>query len=218
MPYFFILALLNEGTLLSEDILKTIRAPATAEMKVKGSRFIGRATPAPSREDAESLVAQVSRLYHDATHNCFAYRIGYGDNEYARFNDDGEPSGTAGRPILQAIIGRDLTNVVVVVTRYFGGIKLGTGGLIRAYAGIAADTLSNAHIVTFYPTNTIKINCTYQHVNTIMNLITKFSGKIVYSAYAESISLRVLLPARQSRQFRQCVIDETSGQVMPEKE
>ncbi|MBN1482566.1 YigZ family protein [candidate division KSB1 bacterium] len=216
-PYFHILTPQNERSFLSDEVYKTIRALATAEKKVKGSRFIGRATPVRSRDEAELFVTLISKQYHDATHNCYAYRIGYGPAEYTRFYDDGEPSGTAGRPILQAMMSHDLTNVAVVVTRYFGGTKLGTGGLIRAYGSIAEEALDKAEIYTFYPVHTLKIFCTYQHVNTIKSLINKFSGEVIDSDYGDSISMTIRLHQYKSQQFTQCLLDQTSGQVVPER-
>ena len=107
---------------------KTIMAEVSGEIVIKGSRFIAHATPVSAQSAAAEFIASISQRFHDATHNCFAWKIGLSDAAVFRFSDAGEPSGTAGRPILQAAETRDLTNLAVVVTRYFGGTKLGTGG------------------------------------------------------------------------------------------
>ena len=199
------------------DSYKTIRAATLFEMKAKGSRFICHAQPVGSREEAEQAVAALSRQYYDATHNCFAYRLFWGHDEITRFNDDGEPSGTAGKPILQAIVGQNATNIVVVVTRYFGGVKLGTGGLIRAYGGVTSQTLQRAAFKTVYLTHHVELTSAYQHFNAVMAAIDKFSGTILKSNYTESIQLLVQLRQSCSQNFIQYVIDSTSGQVKPSK-
>ena len=129
------------------DAYRTLREPARIAFKRKGSRFIAEAFPASTAETAETHIATVQAREHQATHHCTAYRIGP-DGHTFRYNDDGEPSGTAGPPILQQIDGHDLTNTLVVVTRYYGGTKLGTGGLVRAYGDAAADVLDAASIIT----------------------------------------------------------------------
>ncbi len=199
-----------------DDSYKTIRSAIDHEMKEKGSRFICHAHPVKSRENAENIISSISKQFFDATHNCFAYRIGLGQEEITRFNDDGEPSGTAGKPILQAIEGHDLTNVVVVVTRYFGGTKLGTGGLIRAYGGVTAEALDLASIKTVYLKDTVFLTCTYHHLNIIMALIDKVSGRIVESDYGEHINLTIQLRRSLCGQFIEQVFDKTAGQVKPE--
>jgi uncharacterized YigZ family protein len=207
----------TERHVLIVDSYKTIRAATVFEMKVKGSRFICHAQPVASRDAAENLVAARSRQYYDATHNCFAYRLFLGQDEISRFSDDGEPSGTAGKPILQAIVGQNVTNIAVVVTRYFGGVKLGTGGLIRAYGGVTLQTLQRAAFKTVYMTHDVQLTSSYHHLNTVMAAIEKFSGKMIQSDYAESIQLKIQLRQSYSQDFIQYVIDCTSGQVEPSR-
>ena len=120
---------------------KTLAKAGSDEIIIEKSRFIGYCAPVSSEEEALEFIEKIKKKHYDATHNVFAYVVGL-DNNIQRYNDDGEPSGTAGVPILEVIKKEDLRNVVIVVTRYFGGIKLGTGGLIRAYtkgAKIALD-------------------------------------------------------------------------------
>ena len=125
------------------DTYLTIGGYARAEIKIKGSRFIAEAMPVARVEAAEKEIAAVCKREFNATHHCTAYRIGPNGDVF-RYNDDGEPSGTAGIPILRQIDGRSLTDTLVVVTRYFGGTKLGTGGLIRAYGDAARQVLETA--------------------------------------------------------------------------
>lgn len=199
---------------MSEDSYKTIRESLTLEMKEKGSRFICCASPCKSRAEAEAMIASIKKKYHDATHNCFAYCIGHGI-DLTRFDDDGEPAGTAGKPILNAILSQELRNIAVVVTRYFGGTKLGVGGLIRAYGGVALATLENATIETVYIQDKIKLNCSYHQLKAILSLVEKYSGQIVESDYGESVWLILQMRKNFSTLFIRCAIDATAGQVQP---
>ena len=130
-------------------ILRTLAKPSRTELVIQKSRFIGQALRAQSPDEATELLQQVREP--DATHNCWAYRIG----EVYRFSDDGEPGGTAGRPMLTTLDGTGLDQVLVVVTRYFGGIKLGTGGLVRAYSQAVRLCLDAAEILEIHPTSTV---------------------------------------------------------------
>ncbi len=125
---------------------RTIEGTVKVELVVKNSKFIAQAFPVVNIDDANSILLNVKRRYSDATHNCFAYVIGLEKNIY-KFSDDGEPSGTAGKPILQTIHHFNLTDILVIVTRYFGGVKLGASGLVRAYSNATKLALDNARIV-----------------------------------------------------------------------
>ena len=122
---------MNEKENIEPDYYLTIQETSGAEIKIKGSRFIGIISPVADKVNAEKILIEIRKEFRNATHNCFAYRI---NSQEFRYSDDGEPSGTAGRPILSMIDKYQLQRVVLVVTRYFGGTKLGTGGLIRAYS------------------------------------------------------------------------------------
>jgi uncharacterized YigZ family protein len=131
-----------------EDSFKTIKASAQAEIKIQRSKFIATAFPCAERDEAETQIEKISARYHDATHNCFSYRLlSENGREIFRYSDAGEPSGTAGRPIHDSIVTSELINLGIVVTRYFGGIKLGTGGLARAYRDAARAVLEKASVV-----------------------------------------------------------------------
>jgi uncharacterized YigZ family protein len=131
-----------------EDSFKTIKASAQAEIKIQRSKFIATAFPCATREEAETQIEKIAARYHDATHNCFGYRIlSEAGREIFRYSDAGEPSGTAGRPIHDTLGSFKLINLGIVVTRYFGGVKLGTGGLARAYRDAARVVLEKTSVV-----------------------------------------------------------------------
>ncbi|MBN2410555.1 YigZ family protein [candidate division KSB1 bacterium] len=195
------------------DSYKTIKTTVEAEIKEKGSRFICRAKPVSTREDAENYITSISQKYYDATHHCYAYNIGCGENNIIRFNDDGEPSGTAGKPILQAIESRQLTDIVVVVTRYFGGTKLGTGGLVRAYGGAVMLALDQAEIKIEYLKTHVDILYNYQFSNLVRTLINKFKADIEATDYGELVSQKIWIRNSQTNNFVNQLTDLSSGNV-----
>lgn len=138
--------------------------------KEKGSKFIASAFTITSEEEAKQRIAEIKKKYYDARHNCFAYMIGP-DKAIFRASDDGEPSGTAGKPILNQILSKDVTNVCVVVTRYFGGIKLGTSGLINAYKTASRDALDNAQIIQKTVNEVYSLKFAYPLMNEVMRIM-----------------------------------------------
>jgi len=154
---------------------------AKSSLIVKGSKFIGSLFPVKSKEEAESILEKVRKKYYDATHNCFAYRI-YPDIE--RFSDDGEPSGSAGKPILTVIKGESLFNVLIVITRYFGGTKLGVGGLVKAYGECAKEAVLNAKTVYLEHIKTIKLTVNFNQVNIVYHLAKREGIKITKEEYS----------------------------------
>ena len=198
---------------VEKDRYFTLRVRASREMKVKGSRFIGYAGPAKDREEAESFIREISRKHHDATHNCTAYRLGAGDASFFRFNDDGEPAGTAGRPILGAIDSRSLTDVVCVVARYFGGTMLGTGGLARAYSKCAGEVLDCGDKIERFLTASLRIMFDYDLTGAVMGLIARYDATVERTVYgAES---EIVLRVRQSKteDFERELLNTTGGRV-----
>lgn len=191
----------------------TIQNPTTAELKVKGSRFIGLAFPVDSRHQCEEILQEQRRRYHDATHVCFAYRLGQGDQAEFRYSDAGEPAGTAGQPILAAIEGRNLTNVLVVVVRYFGGTKLGIGGLIRAYGDTAAACLDAARTVRRERFGALRLQFHYDLINTVMRLVTAKKGKIVAQDYSDRVEMTVAVPILEMEKLASELKDASSGQI-----
>lgn len=188
------------------------------EIKVKGSRFIGYVRSAESIETAEKFINKISGRNYNATHNCTAYRVGYGDSSVYRYNDDGEPSGTAGKQILEAVDGRNLTNVVCVVTRYFGGIKLGTGGLARAYRECAGRTLDKGRVKKIFQTEFLTIIFKYEKTGIIMNLIEKSGCSIIKKKYGKQTALTLEVRKSQIENFKINLINQTAGDVILKEE
>ena len=155
---------------ISTDIYRSIPAPAEGLFKDNGSRFIALAYPVETEEEVKEIVASLKKKYHDARHHCFAYRLGHKGDRF-RANDDGEPSSSAGRPILGQIDSRCLSDVLVVVVRYFGGIKLGIPGLIRAYKTSTADALDNAGTVKKIAGEWYRIRFGYLSMNQVMKAV-----------------------------------------------
>ena len=154
----------------AKDTYKSIAAPSEGLFKDNGSRFIALAWPVESEEEVKEIVAALKKEYHDARHHCYAYRLGLSGEPW-RANDDGEPSGSAGRPILGQIDSAGLSDILVVVVRYFGGIKLGIPGLIRAYKTSTADALSHARIVEKVAGRWYSLHFPYDTLPAAMKLI-----------------------------------------------
>lgn len=161
-----------------KDEFKTLAAVSEGHYKEKGSRFIALAMPVSTLDEVKTQLERIRKEYYDARHHCYAYRIGEEPGE-VRYNDDGEPSGTAGKPIFGQILSYDLTNILIVVVRYFGGVKLGTGGLIQAYKTAARDALENGNIISKMWTTYLKISFEYQKMNNAMRVIKDENLKII---------------------------------------
>ena len=152
------------------DAYRSIAARSEGLFKDNGSRFIALAYPVETEEEVKEIVASLKKEYHDARHHCYAYRLGYRGDRF-RANDDGEPSGSAGRPILGQIDSMGLSDILVVVVRYFGGIKLGIPGLIRAYKTSTADALSQAEVVEKVAGKTHRVTVDYLAMNGVMKVL-----------------------------------------------
>ena len=152
------------------DSYKTIAGKSEGRYKEKGSKFFAYAFPVKTEEEIKGILNQIKKEHHSARHHCFAWRMGC-EEITCRANDDGEPSSTAGKPILGQLQKFDVTNVLLVVVRYFGGILLGTGGLINAYRSAAADALHHARLVTKTVEKQIRLKFTYQQMNEVMQVI-----------------------------------------------
>lgn len=155
---------------MEEDKYRTVNAIAEGLYKEKGSRFISFIYPVKSEEEIKDIVTRLKTKFYDARHHCYAYCLG-ANRERFRANDDGEPSSTAGKPILGQIISNDLSNVLIVVIRYFGGIKLGVSGLIQAYKEAAADAINHAEVVERTVDEVIHVRFTYVVMNDVMKVL-----------------------------------------------
>lgn len=165
------------------------------EIKIKGSRFISFLYPVSRLSDVTEIINSLRKTFHDATHICFAYRLRENDTEHIRFHDDGEPSGTAGIPIYNQIKGKDFLNVLLVVIRYFGGTKLGTGGLNRAYGQSAGMVLDGAEKIFCQIMKRVSIGFEYCHTGEIRNLMERFSMQVIHQEYTENgVKMELLIP------------------------
>lgn len=186
----------------------TLAAACSHSVEVKKSRFTAQAFPCDSAETALSGIEAVS--VPDATHNCWAYRIG---TAY-RSSDDGEPAGTAGRPILAAIDGSGLDEVAVVVTRWYGGIKLGAGGLVRAYGGTAAECLRSAPRREIPELSDAEVQAGYEHTGAIYALITQYAvGDPVTLSATQGLHMRLSIPQQSCQSFEIALRDATRGRA-----
>ena len=177
---------------MSQSFL-TIQTSSSGIYKEKGSKFLSFAMPVSDIEEIKEYIADFKKKYYDARHVCYAYVLGNDGSEY-RVNDDGEPSGTAGRPIFGQIQSRNLTNVLVVVVRYFGGVLLGTGGLVTAYKEAASDALLQATIIQVDIKSKIKITCDYQFVDIVMSTINNANAEISNKNFTDICELEILVP------------------------
>ena len=194
------------------DTFHTIARRHTVETRIKGSRFLADAIPVEDRAAAEVALEDIRRRYYDATHHCYAYRIGPGGETY-RIHDDGEPGNSAGRPILAAIDHRTLTNVLVIVTRWFGGTKLGVGGLVRAYGEAAAAVLEGAGTLTQYLTVPCAIRFSHAHISTVMRLCTAHQAKIMETGYDEEVRMHLSVRRGSLERLTADLIEATHGQL-----
>ena len=152
-----------------QDSYKSIASESKGLFKDNGSRFIAHAYPVETEEEVKEIVAALKKEYYDARHHVYAYRLGYMGDKF-RANDDGEPSGSSGRPVLGQIDSNGLSDILVVVVRYFGGIKLGIPGLIRAYKTSTADALANAEIIEKIASKMYKVHFGYMSMNSVMKV------------------------------------------------
>ncbi len=181
---------------------------------IKGSRFIATVTPVGSEEDARTVVAKVSAEMPDASHHCTAWRIA--EPAIDRCNDDGEPGGSAGRPILAQLTGRDLVNTVVVVTRYFGGTKLGVGGLVRAYGAAAGAALDQVETVGYEPMVSATLTVDYSDIDRVLRALSSVGADIDPPEYGQAVRVNVRIAERALQQMKQVVADATDGRAQLE--
>ncbi|HTY11570.1 MAG TPA: YigZ family protein [Bacteroidota bacterium] len=194
------------------DEYRSIKSASTAVMKVEGSKFIAGAFPVEGQSQAEASLAKVRKEYFDATHHCFAYALGSEGKEF-RYSDDGEPSGTGGVKILAAIQSRNLSDILVVVTRYFGGTKLGTGGLGRAYFESAGQALSGAEVIQKLVTEELEMTFPYDETSKVMNALSHLKAKIIDTIYDDDVTLRVSVRKSSEKSLGETLVDATRGNI-----
>ena len=183
---------------------------AEAEFTEKRSTFIGHVWPVETEEEARERIDEMKKKYHDARHNCWCYLIKDGP---VRYSDDGEPQGTAGQPMLGVFQKEGVTNVCCVVTRYFGGILLGAGGLVRAYTQSAKDALDAAGISAVRRWVAMEVPCTYGQYKEVRREVFHFGGAVENVDYGADVLLSVLIPGERSEQFAAHLLDASAGTV-----
>lgn len=180
---------------------KTLKQPAEDFLlKDKGSKFIGYANRVDTEEDFKNYLEKIKKLHPKATHHCYAFRLGMSGDNY-RANDDGEPSGSAGLPIYNQILGKDLTNSCVIVVRYYGGTKLGVSGLVKAYKNCASGVLDSAEFTIEELTFNVKLTFKFEQQNEIFNIIYKFNGKILEFDAAEKCVITAVIKLELQEEF-----------------
>lgn len=191
------------------DCYKSISAPSTGIYKDNGSKFLSFAYPVSDENEIKTIIQQLKKEYFDARHHCYAYRLGH-TGDIWRINDDGEPSSTAGKPIFGQILSYGLSDILIVVVRYFGGIKLGVPGLIKAYKTATSDAISNASVIEKIATQTFEVSFDYLQMNNIMKCLKDLQVTPFNQQFNLSCSLQVRIRLTDIARFKE-VIENTEG-------
>lgn len=198
--------------------IKTVRSIAKEHFyeaeKTKGSRFLGHIFPCESMDRAKIIIEELRRSHPDANHHCWAWQGAHRDE--FRYSDDGEPSGSAGKPIHNAILGRHLVGVLAVVVRYFGGTKLGTGGLVRAYGGCAAEALDTSPIVETVVTSTLVFRADYEKVGLVRSIVSSMPHATLEAEFGEDVIITVRVPVGLEGQLQTEIQERSAGRVIVE--
>ena len=194
---------------------KTVGIAAAAEFTEKKSRFIGHCFPVSTEEEALEKIAAIKKEYWDARHNTYAYVLRGG--MIRRFSDDGEPQGTAGMPMLEVLTAQGLEDCLVVVTRYFGGILLGTGGLVRAYSHATAIAVEAAGKVQMLPCREGRVVCPYPQYQPLITLIDAVGGKVADTEFADTVTVSYELPIELEDTFDERLTDQSAGTLVADK-
>ena len=196
-----------------KDISRTVLVPGQGEIVEKKSRFIGEIFPASSLAEAEERLLGIRKRYYDARHHCFAAVVGVPGTpeEIRRGNDDGEPGGTAGKPMLEGLDGEDLHNTAVVVTRYFGGTLLGTGGLVRAYSAAVKAAIANAVIVTVIRGRKIVYRVSYPDAGKLQYLYAKEGIEKPEIEYGQDVVMTLRMPLKMGERIKKITAETTNG-------
>ncbi|NLU10880.1 MAG: YigZ family protein [Tepidanaerobacter acetatoxydans] len=193
----------------------TVAKPSESLYTVKKSKFISNVVPIKDNEEAEDYIKKIRKKYWDATHNVYAYVLGLND-DIQKFSDDGEPSGTAGKPVLEVIKSNNIKNVLIVVTRYFGGILLGAGGLVRAYSESASRGLKNSSIIKKIRCNAYKIITDYNMLGKVQWELNQRNIIINDINYTENVQLNIYVPIIYNIDLEQLISNITSGSALIE--
>ena len=180
-----------------EDIYKEVQNPSSGTYKEKGSKFISYSYPVYTEKDIKDKIEEVKKIEHSARHYCYAFVL-HPDKSFQRAGDDGEPSSTAGKPILSQILSNDLTNILIIVVRYFGGVKLGISGLIRSYKTAAANAIINSKIITKTLKEQFEVCFEYTQMNNVMRLVKEFDLEVVKTDFQIDCKLIFAVPKSKS--------------------
>ena len=191
---------------------KVTTSQGTGEIVEKKSRFIANVFPVSSQQEAEERIAQISKKYWDARHNCYAYVYGK-NSENTRCSDNGEPSGTAGKPILEVILGAGLTNTLIIVTRYFGGVLLGTGGLVRAYTQAAQAGLAAVDVGEMVYSQKLTLEVAYNMVNNVQYYLGQNNIAIADSRYEANVQFDICVKESDLDQIKNGLTQKCEGQI-----
>ena len=191
---------MNSSSKVVNDCYLSIAEPSQGLYKEKGSKFLAFAYPVEQEEQAMEIVADLKKEYFDARHHCYAYRIGLTGDKW-RMNDDGEPSSSAGRPIYGQLLSNELSDILVVVVRYFGGIKLGVPGLIRAYKSATADAIANAEIIEKIAGEFFTITFDYLQMNDVMKVLKEMNMTTISQSFDLTCTMEVRVRLTQIEQF-----------------
>ena len=197
--------------------MKRVHKDGSAQITEKKSRFIGDVYNIENEEDALYYINETKKKYWDARHHCYAYIIG-NNNEIKRFSDDGEPSGTAGRPMLDVILGEDIYNVAVVVTRYFGGVLLGTGGLVRAYSKAVQEGLAASKVILKQKGIALKITTDYTGLGKIQYIAGERNIPVLDSEYTDKVVMKLLVPVQDVGSVQKAITEGMNGRAGIEKD
>lgn len=195
------------------DTYRTPAAPVRVKVPVGACRFIASLSPAASEAEARGFIDAVTREFSDANHNAFAYKIGHGDGALRRFSDAGEPQNTAGPPMLDVLDKYNLTQLVVVGTRYFGGVKLGVGGLVRAYRSCAEEAVKAARIETRYFSRVLHVQVPYKHVGSALREVEALKGKVEKIQYGAQVLVTAVVREKYIPLFEKRLRDSSRGQA-----
>ncbi|MGW3685985.1 YigZ family protein [Streptomyces sp. NPDC005125] len=198
-----------------QEQYRTVARAGVHETEINRSRFICALAPAATEQEAQDFVARIRREHPTATHNCFAYVIG-ADASVQKASDDGEPGGTAGVPMLQMLMRREMRYVVAVVTRYYGGVKLGAGGLIRAYGGVVGEALDELDTITRQRFRLATITVGHQRAGRLENDLRATGLAVREVRYAEAVIIEIGLPDSDVESFRSWLADATAGEALLE--
>jgi uncharacterized YigZ family protein len=198
---------------MMKEAFKTIYDGGIGEFVMKKSRFIATVCPVNTEEEANDIIERLKKKYWDASHNCSAYIIGT-ENPLMRCSDDGEPSKTAGRPILDVLLAHELTNLVVIVTRYFGGTLLGTGGLVKAYQSATIEGLNQCNIITKELGIQLQITTDYNLIGKIQYYISQDQITLLSSEYTDLVTLVLLVPPSKLLSLTKKIAELTNGSAL----